>query len=53
MSVEDKLKLVYRYEDEFKDNQQKLKGFYLGVLGSTNDPDIRNYVTPRYLALPD
>lgn len=53
MSVEEKLKLIYRYENEFKDNPQKLKGFYLGVLGSTNDPDIRNYVIPRYVSIPD
>ena len=52
MSINEKLKLIYYYENEFKDNQQKLKGFYLGVLGSTNDPDIRKYVEPRYLALP-
>jgi len=48
MTEEEKLKIIYKYEEEFKDNPEKLKGFYLGVLGSTNDPDIRDYVEPRY-----
>lgn len=52
-TIDEKLETIYRYETELKDNPQMLKGFYLGVLGSTNDLEIRNYVEPRYAALPD
>jgi len=50
-SKKDKLSVVYEKEREFVNNPRMLEGFYLGVLGATNDPDIRSYVEPEYKSL--
>ncbi len=45
------LEKVIEGEIKLKDNICKLYGFYLGVLGSTNDLNIRHYVEPRFNAI--